>query len=137
MLQAVRAHAIVVAQHDCRAAEPADDPLAEILLRRKHPEFPGKINDLDPVNTQCRKDRALFLKRIEKPQLARVLLQDRTRMGPECDDHTLLPALMRGTEQSVDHQTVPQMDPVEESCSDYSHFTRAKSCLWGRSAFLG
>ena len=58
-------------------------------------------------------------------------------MRPECDNHTLLPAFARGPEQSVYHESVSEMDTIEKTCSDYSHFTSGKSCLCGRSAFLG
>ncbi len=73
------------------------------------------------------KDFLLFLKGSEKSEFACSVLKDGSRMGPECHDNTCLTAASRKRDKCIYDSPVAQMDTVEKSGSDYSHFTRGKS----------
>ena len=66
-----------------------------------------------------------------------IVLKNDARMRPEAQHNGLLAPLLRDGHEGFENEAVAYVHPVEETGSYYSHLVRGKSCLWGRSWFLG
>ena len=127
--QAVGAQAVVIAEKHGTAAELVAHDRAQIFSGGHRGELAGEVEDFHPVHSGGKYPFLLLVGRGQQPETARVLLQHRPRMIGECNDNRLLPPFAGGGDESPDYSLMTCVDAVEESGSDYSHFTRGKSCL--------
>ena len=114
--QPIGAQAVVVADQEGGHAEAVSQDISKVFFRGERCERPGEIQDFDARDAEAGKQRLLFLERIQKAEFAGAVLEDRPRMRPERDDKGLVSALTREGDESLDHETVAEMDAVEKAC---------------------
>ena len=127
---------VVVAQQHRGAAETADNGALEVFLRGETGKLLGERKHLHPVHSQAFQKDYLLVQGIQKAKVDGIAVKNYPGMRPEGYYETLLTAFTGGGDESLYDHTVADMHTVEESGSDYSHFTNGKSWRWGRRAFF-
>ena len=127
---------MVVIAHDNERGGKAGAEELEVLFGLESGEFPRKRQYLHAVYAGFGQQRLLLLQGRQEPKLPGILLQYRSGMRPECDHNGLLSPFTGSGDHCLKHMTVPQMDTVKKSGSDYSHFTHSKLWRCCRRAFL-
>ena len=135
--QPIRTYTVVVTEDKEGGAEAIAEDGAEVVGGGETREGAVEGQGLDPIDAEAAQQRLLFLRRIQQPEGAGVLLQDGARVLRERNDNRLLAPFAGGGDECLYHLTVAQMDPVEKAGGDYSHFTSGKSCRCASSGFFG
>ena len=98
-----------------------------VLLGAERSTLPAEREYLNPVDTEIAQATHFLIHGVQQAQVSGTVPEHRSRMRPECQNKTLLPARSGASEQSLYNIPVSQMDTVKKAGSRYSHFTTGKS----------